>query len=271
MSELSAAAGRTPTGLPMALMTIPLRPPAPIPPPVIQIALPDGTQAQIPGAQWPEPDIWAASRRRARAGAPPAVEIRALTRAEANVLSAQWHPLGAESRPFGYHAFALFVQDEPLALATAGTTHGPTVDRELGLHRRNVIELTRLCRAPETTHPQARGTLRVMLRLWRDQLAAQYWAYFPDTPKVALISYSLPGRAGHVYRTDGWWLARRCSGSGGGGTWSRPPAAGRAPEGLWVYWLDGPPASAAPVIARRQRERRARSEMDAADAIGRAA
>jgi len=219
-------------------------------PPTIGIAMPDGSQTELPGALWPEPDLWAACERRARAGAPPAIEIRRLTRAESNVLAADWHPLGAETRPFGYHAFALFLKNEPVALASAGSTHSAVVDTDRGLHRRNVIELTRLCRSPQQ---KTEGSLRVMLRLWRDFLALPYWPYFPDTTKVALVSYSMPGKAGHIYRHDGWVRVRGCSGSGGGGTWSKRTRPGRArPSGLWVYWLtDETPAlaAAAEVIA----------------------
>ena len=218
-------------------------------PPEIVVALPDGRQLELPGTSWPRPDIWAASERRMRTGAPPAIEIRSLTRSESNVLSTDWHPLGAERRPFGYHAFALFVKDTPVALATAGSTHSAIVDKTLGLNRRNVIELTRLCRSPDQL---AEGSLRVMLRLWRDFLAVPYWPYFPDTPRVALISYSMPGKSGHIYRHDGWERVRGCSGSGGGGTWSRAPRAGARPSGLWVYWLssDTPAVAAARVSPR---------------------
>jgi hypothetical protein len=226
-----------------------------IPSPTITIALPDGTQAQIPGAVWPETNVWAASERRARAGAPPAIEIRQLTRKESNPLCERWHPLGKETRPFGYHAFALFVKGEPLALATAGSAHSASVDKDLGLARKNTIELTRLCRAPEHTCPQAKGTLRVMLRLWRDFLAVPYWPYFEDTEKVALISYSMPGKAGHTYLHDGWECARRCRSWGGGGTWSTGARASAPPSGLFVYWLSGKrPANAAAIAARRRRE-----------------
>jgi hypothetical protein len=232
-----------------------------VPNPTINIALPNGEQAQIPGAVWPEPDLWAASERRARAGAPPAIEIRQLTRRESNPLCERWHPLGAETRPFGYHAFALFVNGEPLALATAGSTHSASVDKELGLLRANTIELTRLCRAPEHTHPVAKGTLRVMLRLWRDFLAVPYWPYFQDTEKVALISYSMPGKAGHTYINDGWIRARACRAWGGGGTWSNAPRAGQQPQALFVYWLSGQrPPHAAAVLARRRRESQALAE-----------
>jgi hypothetical protein len=243
----------------------PIIDPAAIPPlkvvpnPTITVALPNGEQAQIPGAAWPAPDLWAASERRARAGAPPAIEIRQLTRRESNPLCELWHPLGAETRPFGYHAFALFVNGEPLALATAGTTHSPSVDKALGLFRTNTIELTRLCRAPEQTHPVAKGTLRVMLRLWRDFLAVPYWPYFENTEKIALISYSLPGRVGHTYIHDGWLRARGCRAWGGGGNWSRNPYD--PPEALYVYWLPGrrPPHVDA-VLAKRRAERRAQDE-----------
>jgi hypothetical protein len=230
-----------------------------VPSPTITVALPNGEQAQIPGAAWPAPDLWAASERRARVGAPPAIEIRQLTRRESNPLCELWHPLGAETRPFGYHAFALFVNGEPLALATAGTTHSPSVDKALGLFRTNTIELTRLCRAPEQTHPVAKGTLRVMLRLWRDFLAVPYWPYFENTEKVALISYSLPGRVGHTYIHDGWLRARGCRAWGGGGNWSRNPYD--PPEALYVYWLPGrrPPHVDA-VLAKRRAERRAQDE-----------
>jgi hypothetical protein len=254
MTSLTLVGGGPRLARPLPAHPNPARiPPLPIavPPPIV-IALPDGSQVELPGHSWPRPDIWAASERRARAGAPPGIEIRRLTRKEANPLAAAWHPLGAETRPFGYHAFALFVGGAPLALATAGSSHSATVDAELGLARRNTIELTRLCRSED---PNAKGTLRVMLRLWRDFLAVPYWPYFEDTEKVALISYSMPGKAGNVYRFDGWSRARGCTGSGGGGTWSSPSRTGRHPEALWVYWLSGEtPPLVAEVMARRRRE-----------------
>jgi len=209
-------------------------------PPTIAIAMPDGSTLELPGSAWPQPDVWASTERRVALGERPPVEIRRLTRKEANVLCSQWHPLGAETRPFGYHAFALFVRAEPVALATAGNTHSAVVDSDHGLDRRNVIELTRLCRSPQ---PIAAGSARVILRAWRDFLAVPYWPYFPSVEKVALVSYSLPGKAGHLYRHDGWERLRGCHGSGGGGTWSGPSRAGRPPEALWVYWLAGPRAA----------------------------
>jgi hypothetical protein len=221
--------------------------------PTIDIALPNGAQTHIPGLLWPEPDLWAASAHRARAGAPPAIEIRQLTRKEANVLAEAWSPLGRESRPFGYHAFALFVKGKPIALATAGSTVSASVDAELGLHRRNVIELTRLCRSDE---PAAAGSMRVMLRLWREFLATPYWPYYPNTTKVALVTYQLPGTEGHIYRTDGWVRLRDCKPWGGRGTWQNGSRTGSHPDGLWAYFLAGHrPTNLKEVLARRRRER----------------
>lgn len=221
--------------------------------PTINVTLPNGAQTQIPGVLWPEPNLWAASERRARAGAPPAIEIRRLTRRESNPLCDLWSPLGAETRPFGYHAFALFVKGEPIALATAGSTVSASVDQELGLHRHNVIELTRLCRSDD---PAAAGSLRVMLRLWREFLATAYWPYYPDTTKIALVTYQLPGSQGHIYRTDGWVRLRDCKPWGGGGTWQNGSRTGSHPDGLWAYFLPGHrPANLKAVLARRRRER----------------
>src|ERR1035441_1426785 len=87
-------------------------------PPTIGIAMPDGSQTELPGALWPEPDLWAASERRARAGAPPA------------------------SPP----AVPLSRRTGRVAPASAGSTPSAVADTARGLHRRNVIELTRLCR-----------------------------------------------------------------------------------------------------------------------------
>jgi hypothetical protein len=203
--------------------------------PTVQIALPDGLHTTLPGALWPNPEIWALSDQADRR-APAPIEIRPIKRKESNALIRAWgtHALGAERRPFGYTAFALFVLGEPIAVATAGTAQSASVDKPHGLHRANVIELTRLCRSE---HPRARGCLRIMLRAWRDFLATGSWGYYPDTEVVALIAYSMPGRPGHVYRTDGWVRLRDCKPWAGAGTWSRGSRTGSHPEALWVYWL----------------------------------
>jgi hypothetical protein len=174
----------------------------------------------------------------------PPVAIRQLTRKQANVLTGAWHDLGAETRPFAYTAFGLYVQDEPIAVATAGSTVSASVERSAGLERINTIELTRICRSPA---PAAKGVLRAMLRLWRDFLAVPYWTFRPDVEKRALITYSLPGkRGGELYRFDGWLRMRGCRPWHGNGTWQRGSRVG-TPEALWVYWL---PDGRAPELPR---------------------
>ncbi len=202
-------------------------------PPTIRVALPDGGQAQLPGVLWPNPSVWTLGERTPRASRPP-IEIRQLTRKQANVLTGAWHDLGEETRLFSYTAFALYVQDEPVAVATAGTTVSASVEQSAGLDRLNTIELTRICRSPV---PAAKGVLRAMLRLWRDFLAVPYWMFRPDVTKRALVTYSLPGKkGGDLYRFDGWVRLRPCRPWHGNGTWQHGSRVG-TPEALFVYWL----------------------------------
>jgi hypothetical protein len=201
--------------------------------PPIRVALPHGRQAQLPGVLWPNPSVWKLSARVPRTAAPP-IAIRQLNRKQANVLTGAWHDLGAETRPFAYTAFGLYVQDEPVAVATAGTTVSASVDQSAGLDRVNTIELTRICRSPA---PIAKGVLRAMLRLWRDFLAVRYWTFRPNIEKRALVTYSLPGKqGGDLYRFDGWRRLRDCRPWHGNGTWQHGSRVG-TPEALWVYWL----------------------------------
>ena len=201
-------------------------------PPVIHVALPDGGQGQLPGVLWPNPSVWALSEHTPRASRPP-IEIRQLTHKQANVLTGAWHDLGEETRPFSYTAFALYVQDEPVAVATAGTTVSASVEQSAGLNRLNTIELTRICRSPAR---HARGVLRAMLRLWRYFLAVPYWTFRPDVAKRALVTYSLPGKTGNLYRFDGWVRLRGCRPWHGNGTWQHGSRVGK-PAALWVYRL----------------------------------
>ena len=202
-------------------------------PPVIRVALPGGGQAQLPGVLWSNPSVWALSERTPPTSGPP-IEIRQLTRKQSNVLTGAWHDLGEETRPFSYTAFALYVQDEPVAVATAGTTVSASVEQAAGLDRLNTIELTRICRSPA---PAAKGVLRAMLRLWRDFLAVEFWTYRLDVAKRALVTYSLPGKhGGDLYRFDGWVRLRSCRPWHGNGTWQHGSRVG-TPQALWVYWL----------------------------------
>ncbi len=214
-------------------------------PPTIVIALPDGGQAQLPGVLWPSPHIWnLAARHHTRRSGPP-VEIRQLTRTQSNVLTGAWHELGAETRRYSYTAFGLFVQGEPIAIATAGSTVSKSVEKSVGLDRGNTIELTRLARSPD---PKAKGVLRAMLRLWRDFLAVPYWTFRPEIPKRALVTYSLPGKhGGQLYRFDGWQRLRACRPWHAPCGWQTGGSRCGTPEALWIYRLDNydPPATTA--------------------------
>jgi len=75
-----------------------------------------------------------------------------------------------------------------------------------------------------------------MLRLWRDYLAQRwerdYW------PVAAAVSYALPGKAGNLYRLDGWrslGFVKPWKYSGG---YSNPSVANNIGDGLkrlYVY------------------------------------
>lgn len=124
------------------------------------------------------------------------VELLAeISKRDANALLDRWqHPLGPWRRPFGAQYFGLAVNGEAAAVAVSGSTVGAT---SAGYKRREVVELGRIARSPK--HP---GIMRVMLHLWRDYLAKRwernYW------PVAAAVSYALPGKAGNLYRLDGW-------------------------------------------------------------------
>ena len=99
--------------------------------------------------------------------------------------------------------------------------------------RNQVLELARIARAPD-----AAWSMRVMLRVWREVLAAE-WRHW--TPGL-LASYALPGTLGDLYRFDGWTRVRtvRPSNPGRSSTWSRPSATDRIADGrktLWTYHL----------------------------------
>jgi hypothetical protein len=173
-----------------------------------------------------EPMLWPA-------GVPwPAGQVELLSeisKADANALLRHWaHPLGEWRRPFGAQYFGLAVDGEAAAVAVSGSTVGAT---SAGYKRRQVVELGRIARSPE--HP---GIMRVMLRLWRDYLAQRwernYW------PVAAAVSYALPGRAGNVYRFDGWrsvGLVKPWTYAGG---YSNPSVANGIADGrkrLYVY------------------------------------
>lgn len=180
----------------------------------------DGQQVTLPGMLWP------AGCDRGQ-GNP--LFFAPVTRKQANeLLDVFGHPLGPFTRPFGHQAWGLAIDGQAVAVAVSGSTVGATA---AGYKRRQVVDLARIARHPD--HP---GILRVMLRLWRDYLARR-WDYW-DTPVTAAVSYALPGKAGNLYRFDGWSKHGDCKPWAGGGTWSNPSKANAIANGvksLYVY------------------------------------
>lgn len=151
----------------------------------------------------------------------------------ANTLLARWgHYLGPVNRPFGAQSWVLDVAGEPVSVAVSCSTVSETA---AGLHRSELVELARLCSAP-----QQRWATRPMLRLWRE-IAAPSWPYWPVT---AAVAYSQNARhEGSIYRFDGWQKVSDNCGSSGGGAWSRKRYATDAAHGRKTLWLWHYPAT----------------------------
>lgn len=166
---------------------------------------------------------------------PDPVAVEAISRPEANRLLTGWdHPLGPCDRPFGQDHWLLMVGGQVCSLAVTASTVSPTVTDETGhvWRRKQLVELARIA-----THPLHRWSTRVMLRLWREHLARTEWRHWtPD----AVVSYALPGKQGHIYRTDGWTKVRKGkkASPGKGSTWATGSAADEIGDGrktLWMY------------------------------------
>lgn len=158
-----------------------------------------------------------------------------ITKKQANELLGEFgHPLGPFTRPFGCQAWGLAIDGVAVAVAVSGSTVGATA---AGYQRRQVVDLARIARHPD--HP---GVMRVMLRLWRDYLGPR-WDYWDD-PVQAAVSYALPGKAGNLYRFDGWRLHGLCKPWAGGGTWSKQSKANGLADGVKKLFVYEYPATA---------------------------
>lgn len=177
------------------------------------LAGPGGEQLSLPGRLWPAG---------LALGGDGPIYFGPVTLADANRLLEAWeHPLGAYRRPFGYQAWGMAVDGRAVAVVVSGSTVSARVEGDLV--RRNVVELARIARNPADP-----GALRAMLRLWRDYLARR-WPYWPVD---AAVSYALPGKAGNLYRFDGWQRLGARKPSRGGGTWSNRPRAVDVGDGI---------------------------------------
>jgi hypothetical protein len=165
-----------------------------------------------------------------------------ITKDQANELIAAFgHPLGKYNRSFGYQAWGLAIDGQAVAVTVSGSTVGAT---SAGYSRYQVVDLARIARHPD--HP---GVMRVMLRLWRDYLAGR-WDYW-DAPVQAAVSYALPGKAGNLYRFDGWTFYGKCKPWAGGGeqSWSNPSKANEMDDGIKSLWYYQYPSAARDISA----------------------
>ena len=187
-------------------------------------AVSDQRHVTLPGDLWPAGCDRGASN--------PVYFGKINTKREINALLDHFgtHPLGRYNRSFGFQAWGLALDGQAAALAVSASVPGNT---SAGYRKRQVVDLARIARHP--AHP---GILRVMLRLWRDYLATQ-WDYWDD-PVQAAVSYALPGKAGNLYRFDGWKFYGYCkpwSSSGSG--WSNPSRANGMADGIKrLYYYD---------------------------------
>lgn len=153
---------------------------------------------------------------------------------EANALLEEWgHYLGPVNRPFRSEAWALDLDDHPIAVAVGASAVSDTVGNDtVGRYQRaEVVELARLA-------ARERWATRVMLRLWRE-VSAPRFRLGPDHPApIAAVAYSQNSRhEGAIYRFDGWTLVTDKAGSSGGGAWSRKRYAGDAAHGRKRCWI----------------------------------
>jgi hypothetical protein len=156
-----------------------------------------------------------------------AASMTTVDRGQANALLTQWgHYLGPCNRPFGAEGWVLEVAGQPVSVAISASIVSSTA---AGLPMREVVELARLCSAPD-----ASWATRPMLRLWRE-VAAPAWRYWPVR---AAVAYSANVRhPGGIYRFDGWERITDQSGSSGGGTWSGKRDSQHAARGAKSLWL----------------------------------
>lgn len=210
----------------------------------VRVALPDGSVAALPASTWPR-------IAQAQAGQPgdPILSVSETTTAQAQELLIDWaHPLHQRTqehpdgtpyqRPFGRKCFLLEVLGRPASVVILATTINQWVIKDVGLTRRNCLDLARIGRADEDP-----GVLQAMLRLTRLYLAPTWTPFAGFEGLRALCSTSMPGTpssAEHgrgLYSHDGFTRVRTSTGAKGGGR-QKPSAANAIADGargLWVY------------------------------------
>jgi len=160
------------------------------------------------------------------------ISFRPSIAAQCNTALEEWgHYLGPQKGPRMVLWYAVYVGSELASVAVSAAPRGATC---AGHDWREVVELARLCSAPDH-----RDMTRVCLRCWR-KVAAQHWAdRYHKTIRI-LAAYSDSTRhPGNIYRFDGWRLHDEKLRGGGGQTCGRLPQT-VAPKKLWVYELAEP-------------------------------
>lgn len=160
------------------------------------------------------------------------VRVDPIDRRECNDLLTKWeHPLGPCDRPFGQDHWLFICAGRPVALAVSASIVSPTLRdvTDTTRLRREIVELARIAR-----HPDERWSLRVMLRIWREVLAAE-WEHWSAS---LLASYALPGYSGDLYRFDGWTRVREVkpASPGAGSTWAKASKADAVGDGRKTLW-----------------------------------
>lgn len=245
----------TPTRATTAAFAIPARLlelPAPTDLPAIHVTLPDGGHGEIPAAAWP-----AGAGRQLSFGDVPLIAVHQIDKKLASRLLIGWeHPLHVPdgpgerapeyTRPFGYQAWLMEIAGKPAAVAISASSVNGWVAKDVGLARRDVVDLARIARSPAEP-----AVMRAMLRLWREYLGPR-WADRYWVPKAA-VAHSLPGTASSsvdatagTYRFDGWERLKHGSKPFNGGkatgrqSASRADKMGDGAKSLWAWSYDGP-------------------------------
>jgi len=221
-------------------------------PPPFEVAMPDGTTRQLPGHLWPTASYQAANhaarqpRWRQRT---PLISVVEITKGEASDLLIDFaHPMHRPTsefpagqpyrRGFCFRAWALVVGSEAAAVMVSADPSGPVIDKATGLTRRNTVDLARIARSEDPRHGNC---LRAALRLWREYLAVTHVEYTRVVDELAAaVTFSLPGKAGSLYRADGWRKLRDRKPSRGGGGWSNRSRVAHLADagyeiGTWVW------------------------------------
>ena len=224
--------------------------------PDLQFVGPDGQPTPVPGGLWPDMALRAALDGAGRGRPLFACRPLATKREISDLLCAWSHPLHGDGesydRPFGFQAFCLEVFGEPAAIAVSASAPNEAVFEDLG--RYNTVDLARIAASPD---PRFANCLRAVLRWWREFLAPLWTVYRGGWDIDAAVSYSLPGKAGHLYRADGFRKVaeRRVKqrNSGGRQGASRAAKIAATPDlvmGVWVWRYPQPLRNGDPSIPR---------------------